>query len=83
MKVKKNSQQNKKLLERITEKRALLDTRRPLSEGELERLRNDFLVDFIYNSNAIEGNTLTLRETALVLQGITIDQKPLKDHLEL
>ena len=35
-----------------------------------------------YNSNAIEGNTLTLRETDLVLRGLTIDQKPLKDHME-
>lgn len=40
------------------------------------------MVDFTYNSNAIEGNTLTLRETAMVLEGMTIDQKPLKDHLE-
>lgn len=41
------------------------------------------LIDFTYNSNAIEGNTLTLQETALVLQeGITIDKKPLKEHLE-
>lgn len=39
-------------------------------------------MEFTYNSNAIEGNTLTLRETALVLEGITIDKKPLKDHLE-
>ena len=30
----------------------------------------------------IEGNTLTLQETALVLEGVTIDKKPLKDHLE-
>ncbi len=76
------SQHNKELLERITNKKAQLDTCRPLTQGELERLREDFLVDFTYNSNAIEGNTLTLRETALVLQGLTIDQKPLKDHLE-
>ena len=40
------------------------------------------MVDFTYNSNAIEGNTLTLKETAMVLEGMTIDQKPLKDHLE-
>src|SRR5690606_24957216 len=47
------------------------------------RLRDEFLIDFTYNSNAIEGNTLTLQETALVLQeGITIDKKPLKEHLE-
>ena len=39
-------------------------------------------MEYTYNSNAIEGNTLTLRETALVLQGLTIDKKPLKDHME-
>ncbi len=59
-----------------------LGKRRPLTPGELKRLREEFLVEFTYNSNAIEGNTLTLRETALVLEGLTIDQKPLKDHLE-
>ena len=61
---------------------ARLRQARPLTQAELERLRDDFLVEFAYNSNAIEGNTLTLRETALVLEGITIDRKPLKDHLE-
>lgn len=40
------------------------------------------MVEYTYNSNAIEGNTLTLRETALVLEGVTIDKKPLKDHME-
>lgn len=35
-----------------------------------------------YNSNAIEGNTLTLREIDLVLRGLTIGKKPLKDHME-
>ena len=41
-----------------------------------------FLIEHTYNSNAIEGNTLTLQETATVLEGITIGKKPLKDHLE-
>lgn len=60
-----------------------MNTYRPLTEGELLRLREEFLIDFTYNSNAIEGNTLTLQETALILkEGITIDKKPLKDHLE-
>ena len=40
------------------------------------------MVEYTYNSNAIEGNTLTLRETDMVLRGLTIDQKPLKDHME-
>jgi Fic family protein len=62
--------------------KAELDRRRPLTQGELKRLQDEFLVEFTYNSNAIEGNTLTLKETALALEGVTIDQKPLKDHLE-
>lgn len=68
--------------ERIEELKAELDARRPLTQGELERLNEEFMIEFTYNSNAIEGNTLTLQETAMVLKGITIDQKPLKDHLE-
>lgn len=68
--------------ERIEELKAELDTRRPLTQGELERLNEEFMIEFTYNSNAIEGNTLTLQETAMVLEGITIDQKPFKDHLE-
>lgn len=70
------------LFARIDAMKAELDRRRPLTQGELARLRDEFLVDYTYNSNAIEGNTLTLKETAMVLEGITIDQKPLKDHLE-
>lgn len=67
----------------IDEKKAELDKMRPLTKGEAQRLREDFMVDFTYNSNAIEGNTLTLKETAMVLEGMTIDKKPLKDHLEV
>ncbi|MDR1028283.1 MAG: Fic family protein [Clostridiales Family XIII bacterium] len=62
--------------------KAELGRRRPLTQGELKRLQDEFLVEFTYNSNAIEGNTLTLKETALALEGVTIDQKPLKEHLE-
>ncbi len=70
------------LFEKIEQKRKLLSTLRPLTEGEVERLREEFMVEFTYNSNAIEGNTLTLKETAMALEGMTIDQKPLKDHME-
>ena len=56
---------------------------RPLSQAELRRLSEEFMIENTYDSNAIEGNTLPLRETALILQeGITIAEKPLKDHLE-
>ena len=70
------------LLEMIDQKKKELDTRRPLTEGEVARLTEEFTVEYTYNSNAIEGNTLTLRETDMVLRGLTIDQKPLKDHME-
>ena len=70
------------LLLQIDRKKAELDDRRPLTAGEAARLNEEFIVEYTYNSNAIEGNTLTLRETDLVLRGLTIDRKPLKDHME-
>ena len=70
------------ILETITQKKQLLDSKRPFTQGELDRLNEEFCVEYTYNSNAIEGNTLTLRETDLVLRGLTIDKRPLKDHLE-
>ncbi len=70
------------LLAAIDSKKMELDSRRPLTEGEVERLTEEFIVEYTYNSNAIEGNTLTLRETDMVLRGLTIARKPLKDHME-
>jgi Fic family protein len=70
------------LLEQIDQLKKQLSNRRPLTPAEVDALREMFIVEHTYNSNAIEGNTLTLQETGLVLQGITIDRKPLKDHLE-
>ncbi len=70
------------LLTVIDKKKLALDSKRPLTEGEVERLTEEFVVEYTYNSNAIEGNTLTLRETDMVLRGLTIAQKPLKDHME-
>ena len=56
---------------------------RPLSPESVRRLSEDFMIDYTYNTNAIEGSTLTLDETALVLkEGVTIGGKPLKHHLE-
>ena len=56
---------------------------RPLSQGELRQLRDEFTISSTYNSNAIEGSSLTLRETALILQkGVTIAEKPLREHLD-
>lgn len=70
------------LLEQVDALKKSLDSCRPLTLAEVEAIKEVFIVEHTYNSNAIEGNTLTLQETALVLQGVTIDQKPLKDHLE-
>ncbi|MFI3163465.1 MAG: Fic family protein [Bacillota bacterium] len=71
------------IFDAIDEKTTKLKEKRPLTEGETERLLEQFMIEFTYNSNAIEGNTLTLRETDLVLRGLTIDKKPLSDHLEV
>ncbi len=73
----------KSLIPIIEDKVEALKKRRPLTEGELERLHEEFLTEYTYNSNAIEGNTLTLRETDMVLKGLTIDRKSLKEHLEV
>ena len=72
-----------KLLQQIDSLKEQLAYRRPLSPAEVAALREMFIVEHTYNSNAIEGNTLTLQETSMVLQGITINRKPLKDHLEV
>ena len=76
------SEQYAGLFSSVDEIKAELDRRRPLTAGERKRLQDEFLVEFTYNSNAIEGNALTLQETALALEGVTIDKKPLKDHLQ-
>jgi len=70
------------IFEAIDKKKAKLAKMSPLTEGEVERLREEFVIEFTYNSNAIEGSTLTLKETAMVLEGLTVDQRPLKDHLD-
>lgn len=72
-----------RLARRIIEKRAALDARRPLPPAVLRVLHEDLQVRLTFHSNAIEGNTLSLRETQLVIeQGITIGGHSLKEHLE-
>lgn len=71
------------LAERIAAKKARLDALRPLATAALRQLQRHYDVDLTYTSNAIEGNTLTLRETAEVIEhGITVGGKRLKEHLE-
>ena len=75
---------SKSLLDRIDRKKHLLDSRRPLPAEALTRLQEEMRIIHTYNSNAIEGNTLSLQETKLVLEeGITVGGKSLLEHLEV
>ena len=72
-----------RLREAIANKQAELDGLRGLAAGALANLEQAHDLELTYTSNAIEGNTLSAAETALVIEhGITIGGKPLKDHLE-
>lgn len=59
-----------------------LDSKRPLHKSTLKSLKETINLEWTYNSNGIEGNTLTLRETQVVLEGITVGGKSIKEHLE-
>lgn len=67
----------------IEKKKNELDLKRPLSPNTVRSIRDKLLLDWTYNSNAIEGNTLTLVETKVVLEGITIGGKSMREHLEV
>lgn len=72
-----------KTKQKLQQKLEELNSCRPISRTVLSKIREHFQIEMTYNSNAIEGNILTLKETAWVIQeGITIKGKPLKDHLE-
>jgi Fic family protein len=74
---------NPTLLNEIDRLKARLNEIRPLPPELVENLREVYDIRLTYNSNAIEGNTLTESETQIVIEkGITIGGKPLKDHLE-
>lgn len=74
---------NKRIHSRVLEKKKRLDSLRPLPPALVARLKEQMAVEYTYNSNAIEGNTLTLRETRLVIEeGFTISGKSLKDTME-
>ncbi|MFA6295828.1 MAG: Fic family protein [Patescibacteria group bacterium] len=71
------------ITKRIKEKLSRLNKLRPLPKTAVLKLKERFQIEMTYNSNAIEGNSLTLKETYLVInEGITVKGKPLKDHLE-
>ena len=67
----------------LDEKKQKLDSKRPLPKETLKSLEENFKLEWTYNSNAIEGNTLTLKETKVVLEGITIGGKTMREHLEV
>ena len=67
----------------VDAKKSLLDSKRPLPTYTLKSLREKLLLEWTYNSNAIEGNTLTLVETKVVLEGITVGGKTMREHLEI
>jgi Fic family protein len=72
------------LFERLDNKKAKLDAMRPLPGIAVKRLRETIAIEWTYHSNAIEGNTLDLVETKLVIEeGITIKGKSLREHLEV
>jgi len=74
---------DKKIKERIDGKLKTLNSYRMLYEPAVKKIKEQFEIEMTYNSNAIEGNSLTLKETRLVInEGITIKGKPLKDHIE-
>ena len=75
---------NTSLHSRIVEKKNRLDSLRPLNPSIVHKLQEQMEIKYTYNSNHIEGNTLTLKETQLLLEeGLTVHNKPLPDVLEI
>lgn len=70
------------MFEIIDDLKAKLDQHRPLSAAIVKNLHEDLILRWTYHSNAIEGNTLTLLETKVVLEGITVGGKALREHFE-
>lgn len=72
-----------KQLERILQKKAELDKLRPIPTYALKSIKESMTIEWTYNSNSIEGNTLTLQETKMVIEeGSTIKGKSLREHFE-
>lgn len=70
-------------LERLESKKKQLDSHRPLPSFIVEKIKENLSLEWTYNSNAIEGNTITLRETQLILEeGMTVKGKSLREHFE-
>ena len=67
---------------KLDELKLKLDSFRPLDLSIVKNLHEDLVLRWTYHSNAIEGNTLTLKETKVALEGITIGGKTLREHFE-
>ena len=67
---------------KLDQLKVTLDKYRPLSKEIVANLHENLIVEWTYNSNAIEGNTLTLQETKVALEGITVGGKTLREHFE-
>lgn len=75
--------EDEEIIAKINKLKKQLDAIRPISKAQLENLRNYFKIQYTFDSNRIEGNTLTLQETSLVVEkGITISGKTVQEHLE-
>lgn len=71
-------------IDRLYEKKAKIDQSRPLPKAVLHKIKEQLNLEWTYNSNSIEGNTLNLRETQLILEeGITVGGKSLREHFEV
>ena len=70
------------MFETIDSLKNKLDAQRPLPSSVVKNLQEDLILRWTYHSNAIEGNTLTLLETKVVLEGITVGGKALREHFE-
>ena len=66
----------------IDELKETIDSFRPLSANIAKSLHDKLVVEWTYSSNSIEGNTLTMSETKVVLEGITVGGKSVVEHLE-
>jgi len=74
----------KDILQEIDRKKALIDRARPLPAIIFDKLTEYLDIEWTYNSNAIEGNTLTREETMLILkEGLTVSGKSMREHLEV
>ncbi|MBK6354958.1 MAG: Fic family protein [Saprospiraceae bacterium] len=74
----------KDVLQNIDLKKTRLDKHRPLSRAVVQSIRSSLNLEWTYNSNSIEGNTLNLRETRTVIEeGMTVAGKSLREHFEV